>query len=494
MMTGNFSQRLSIGVALLLLMPTGHLVAQQTYGYTDFHATGSPAAHNIFLQGLLQLHNFEYEDARASFQAAQSEDPEFVMAYWGEALTHEHPLWSQHDPDSARAVLAKLGATPEQRVARAQTAREKDYIRSVNTLFGEGTQEERELAYSATLKALYEKYPDDLDAAALYALSVLTTSHDGRDFAYYMRAGAITEDILAKNPRHPGALHYNIHSYDDPIHAPLGLRAANVYAEVAPSAVHALHMGSHIYFALGMWELGLERNLRAFDEAISRQPSPDSEYGNQAYHSLTWLVYGYAQHGMHDKAAEMLALIEEQVKRYDSPAHRRNFINARAGYVVDTQDWDGHFAMVEVDYDGLNPVTIATDQYVHGVRALKNGETQHAEDALVRIGGDKPASSGSRRAMVPRLLHLGLAAQMDLEAGRTEQGLRQLNEAVELEASVPPEYGPAVPAQPMAELLGDVYLSLGDRARAEEAYQQSLASYVGRERSLQGLANASQSH
>ena len=111
-MTGKHSTRLSIGVALLALMPAGHLLAQETYGFTDFQATGSRAAHEIFLQGLLQLHNFEYGDARASFQAAQAEDPDFVMAYWGEALTHEHPLWSQHDPDSARAVLAKLGVPP----------------------------------------------------------------------------------------------------------------------------------------------------------------------------------------------------------------------------------------------------------------------------------------------------------------------------------------------------------------------------------------------
>ncbi len=197
---------------------------------------------------------------------------------------------------------------------------------------------------------------------------------------------------------------------------------------------------------------------------------------------------------MHDKAADMLALIESQVQRYDAPAHRRNFINARAGYLVDTQDWDGHFASIEVDYEGIGPGVVATDQYIQGVRAVKNGDMQGAQNALAKIGGDKPATSSSRRAMVPRLLHLGLAAQIDLAAGRTEQGLEQLNEAVELEASVPPEYGPAVPAQPMAELLGDVHMSLGDRARAKDAYELSLASYVGRERSLQGLANASQAH
>ena len=124
-MTNKFSLLPSLAIALLVLIPASQLSAQQTYGFTDFQATGSRAAHEIFLQGLLQLHNFEYGDARASFQAAQAEDPDFVMAYWGEALTHEHPLWSQHDPDSARAVLAKLGATPAQRAGRVPKSRKQ---------------------------------------------------------------------------------------------------------------------------------------------------------------------------------------------------------------------------------------------------------------------------------------------------------------------------------------------------------------------------------
>jgi tetratricopeptide (TPR) repeat protein len=489
MRTTRLNLRTLCAVAAIALTPV-YAATAQTYGHTDFQASGSRAAHDAFLRGLLQLHNFEYEDARASFLAAQQEDPAFVMAYWGEALTHEHPLWHQHDLEASRAALGKLGETPEARVAKARTEREKDYIRAVNTLFGDGTQQERELRYSAALEELHRSYPDDLDAAALYALSVLTTSHDGRDFSIYMRAGAITEEILDKNPRHPGALHYNIHSYDDPIHAPLGLRAANVYADVAPSAVHALHMGSHIYFALGMWDLGLERNLRAFAEAVARQPSPDSEYGGQAYHSLTWLVYAYTQLGRNDDAAEKLALIESQVERFGGPAHRRNFINARAGYVVDTQDWGGHFATIDVDHKGLDPATIATDEYIRGVRAVEHGDLSRAEAALARIGGDKPVDSGSRRTLVPRLLYLALSAQIGLDAGRADQALHELREAVELESSVPPEYGPAVPAQPIAELLGDIYLSLGDAERAVESYERSLASYVGRARSLQGLASA----
>lgn len=483
-----------LGIAASLALAfcgMSHAGAQATYGHTDFQASGSRAAQEIFVKGLLQLHNFEYDDARASFLAAQDEDPDFVMAYWGEALTHEHPLWDAYDTNASRAALAKLAATAEGRVAKAPTAREKAYIDSVNVLFGEGTQDERELRYADALAKIHADYPEDLDAAALYALALLTTSHGGRDFSIYMRAGAVTEEILDKDPLHPGALHYNIHSYDDPIHAPLGLRAADAYVEVAPSAVHALHMGSHIYFALGMWELGSERNQRAFEEAIARQESPDAQYGGQAYHSLTWLIYSLTQQGKHAEAQERLELIEEQLKRYGGPMNTRNFINARASYIVDTQDWDSRFADVEVDYRGQNAVTIATDQYVAGVRALRHGDAAAAKVALAQIGGEEPMSSGNRQEMVPRLLHLGLAAQIELDAGRTEQAVSLLEEAVALEASVPPEYGPAVPVQPMGELLADVYRSLGETELAKTHYESALAAYVGRERSLQGLSKLS---
>jgi tetratricopeptide (TPR) repeat protein len=251
----------------------------QIYGSTDFPTSGSPEAHEVFIIGLLQLHNFEFDDARASFQAAKELDPNFGMAYWGEALSYEHMLWSRYNTEASRAVLDSLGSSHAQRAEFFPTEREEDYLRSIEILFDEGTQEEREIAYSAALEEMYRKYPDDLDAAALYAVSLITTSHGGRDYSRYMRAGAITEDILDSNPRHPGALHYQIHSYDDPVHAPLGLRAAKVYSEVAPSAVHALHMGSHIYFALGMWEQGLDRNIRSYEEAIARIPE-GGPYGN----------------------------------------------------------------------------------------------------------------------------------------------------------------------------------------------------------------------
>jgi len=468
----------------------GPLLAEEEYGHTEFQASGSREGHQLFLKGLLQLHNFEYEDARGTFLEVQKIDPQFIMAYWGEALTYEHPLWSQFDTEASRSALAKLGSTPEQRVATAPTEREKSYLRSVNILFGEGSQEEREIAYSSALEEIYRQYPDDIDAAALHALSLLTISHGGRDFSLYMKAGAITEDILDRNPRHPGALHYNIHSFDDPVHAPLGLRAADAYAVVAPSAVHALHMGSHIYFALGMWEKGSERNARSFEEAMIRRSSQDDPIPRQGYHALTWLIYSLTQEGKRGEAREKLAIIEDQVEKFKSPQHRQNFISARASYVIDTQEFSGHFAQVAVDYEGLAPFFVATDQYVRGIVALHRADMEAALQALAGIGGEETIQSRERSAMTPKLLRMSLQAQIEMVEGNTDRALVLLEGAAELEDGLSPDYGPAIPAQPSAELLADTYLALGDPELAARNYERALAGFVGRERSLLGLSKA----
>ena len=485
---------LGFSVFLLILSAAGH--AQQNYGMTEFEASGSAEAQPVFLRGLLQLHNFEYPDARASFQEALTIDPEFTMAYWGEALTHDHPLWRQRYVEQSRAVLQRLGPTPEARAQRMKTQREKDYLATIEILFGEGTQQERDWGYSEALKALHGLYPDDLDAAAFYALSILVES-GARDYSKYMRAGAIAEGILDRNPLHPGALHYSIHSYDDPIHAPLGLRAARDYVKVAPSAVHALHMGSHIYFALGMWEEGTDRNIRSFEEAVARQASPDDPYDGQAYHALTWLIYSLTQQGYRERARERLAMIEKQVQRYgeDNPFHRGHYVTARASYIVDTQEWDSDYADVEIDHDGLNPFYVATDYYVQGLVALNRGDIKGAQTVLAEMGGAAQPTGNNDRvsadmAAAPRLLHLALNGQIEFASGNTDRALALIEEATDLEGELPADYGPAVPVQPMAELLADTYLTLGNREMAQKHYELSLRNAVGRERSLVGLNRA----
>ena len=193
------------------------------------------------------------------------------MAFWGEAMTYTHPVWIQQDLAAARAVLARLGATPEARLAKAKTERERDYLRAVEILYGDGTKEERDFRYADAMAALHQRYPDDVDATAFYALSLLGTAHEGRDFAIYMRSAALLEEVFPTHQHHPGVLHYLIHSYDDPVHAPLGMRAARLYGSVAPNAGHALHMTSHIFVAAR--PVG-RRDRRQRAGHARRQPAP----------------------------------------------------------------------------------------------------------------------------------------------------------------------------------------------------------------------------
>ena len=474
-------------VILVIIVPL--LAAQATaqqYGTTDFHASGDPEAHALFIRGLVMLHNFEYEDARETFRQARSLDPDFVMAYWGEALTHEHPLWNQQNLPAARAVLEQLAPTAEGRVERAQTEREKAYIRSVNVLFGEGDARERDYAYSAALKTISETWPEDVDAGALYALSVLTTSHDGRDFYKFMQAGAITEELMDRAPGHPGALHYNIHSYDDPVHAPLGRRAADAYSEVAPAAVHALHMPSHIYFALGDYERAGHLNARSFEAALERIDEKNLPYNGQAYHSLSWLIYSRLQEGRFDEARRLVGYAEQEWRKADTPADRNGFITCRSNYIIDTQAWDDPLLDLEVSYDKVWPSSIAMDQYIMGLRALRRGDTGKTRTIVESFVRSSNPDSKNIRAAAPTVLKLLLQGRLLVAEGKHEQGLALMQQAVDLEQTLAPAIGPAMP-QPAAEALADVYLEIGAPDQARKNYELALTRAVKRRRSMEGL-------
>src|SRR5262249_22194612 len=151
-------------------------------------------------------------------------------------------------------ILERLGPTAAARQAKAPTPRERDYLAAIDALFGPGDKHQRDLLYLAHMRRIHAAYPDDIEATAFYALALLGSVGDGRHTAVYMQAAATLEDVFPAHRDHPGIVHYLIHAYDDPAHAPLGLRAANRYAAIAPAAPHALHMTSHIYLAAGMWD------------------------------------------------------------------------------------------------------------------------------------------------------------------------------------------------------------------------------------------------
>ena len=231
---------------------------EDVLGTIDFPNSGEADAQRDFLNGVRKVHSFEWEDAVESFQEAQKIDPDFFLAYWGEALSHyegHHFSASSTDVPAGRAALEKLARTKKERLDKAANDRERGYLEAVELLYGAGLPEERTLAYSDRMAELWKDYPEDHEAATLYALALMRTKVRGEDsIRTDMQSGAISQMVFRANPDHPGAAHYIIHAYDDPIYAPIALYAAHKFSEIAPAAVHALHMPAHIFVQHGMWD------------------------------------------------------------------------------------------------------------------------------------------------------------------------------------------------------------------------------------------------
>ena len=236
-------------------------------------STHSPEAQTNFIRGLLLLHVFEYDDAAKAFQSAQKIDPTFAMAYWGEAMTHNHPVWNELDVPAGQAALNKLAPNPEARAALTTDPRQRAYLAAVEILYtGKGTKPERDALYATAMQKLAEAYPSDDEAQLFYSLALLGRSEGVRDVPVYLQAAAIAKAAYERNPDHPGAAHYWIHGMDDPDHATGALVAANALSRIAPDAGHAQHMCSHIFMALGMWDAVVEANLQGMRVVNDQTP------------------------------------------------------------------------------------------------------------------------------------------------------------------------------------------------------------------------------
>jgi tetratricopeptide (TPR) repeat protein len=505
------SVRLTVAVALLSVSPLVSQARQQpspagSAGVVFFENSGATTAQAPFARGLALLHDFEYERAAAEFQEAQAADPDFAMAYWGEAMTYNHPVWMEQDRDAARRVLAKLGRTPEARARKAGTERERDYLAAVETLYGDGPKAERDARYEAAMAALQAKYPADVDAAAFHALSILGTSHAGRDFATYMRAAAILEEVFPEHRNHPGVLHYLIHSYDDPIHAPLGLRAARLYGAVAPDAGHALHMTSHIFVALGMWDDVIAANERAI-AVVNGQRAADGRGEVLCGHYPSWLVYAYLQERKIDRARAYIdgcrgqALKELQARAPESAdpdnSLAGSYLWVRTMLAADTGEWKreddvplDHASDRERFADAYGSLLGANAAGDRAALVAASTELDRLAPVLVARLDSEGDPSISRRAAInaARLQGEGL---VQLRSGDSD-GIASLQQAAALEASAPLEFGPPVVEKPSYELLGDELMRLKRHAEAESAYAIALARTPGRTLTIEGLRKAQQ--
>ena len=488
--------RLLLPLLLFGLLAGPALAQDAGYGETTFDNSGAEAAQAPFLQGLLMLHSFEYVEARAAFQEAQRIDPDFAMAHWGEAMTHNHPIWMEQDRQAALDALRDLAPTPKAQLEAAPTERETAYLHTLHVLYGAGqddprSKEARDDAYAAAMGDLAAQFPDDLDAQAFHALSILGTAHEGRDFATYMRAAAIVEAVFDENPQHPGAAHYLIHAYDDPVHAPLGLRPARVYAGIAPAAPHALHMPSHIFFALAKWDRGARSNVASFEAARSKAGGGADGLSGGGFHALHWLHYARLQQGRH---ADARAVLDTTRHHAQTPATTTGYADYMRwympiAYVVGTEQWDRLDPLLEtmnVDPTALEPRAAVSVYAARGLAAARQNNLSAAQTALQEAQstlGDDPSDA-------LRIQVLALEGVVALRAGDTTAGLDHLQTATELERERPLDYGPPFPVKPAPELYGEALLSAGRPAEALDQFTATLERYPGRALSLWGKATA----
>src|SRR5436190_1117763 len=442
--------------AVLCLGLLGRLAAQEahhhhgeTLGRVVFSVSCTPGARTRFERAVALLHSFWYEKAADTFREAVVADTACAMAYWGQAMSLFHPLWT---PPVGADLAAGLAAS-ERGLALARTPRERDYLTAIRTYYadyGERDHTTRLVAYAAAMDGVRHRHPRDREAAIFYALSLIALAQANATdttFSYQKRADAILEPLFKAEPRHPGLAHYLIHTNDAPRLARLGLYAARHYAEIAPDVPHAQHMPSHIFTRLGLWDDDIASNIRS---AASARTFEDERHLNalwdQRGHAWDYLVYAYLQQGR------------------DAEAKR---------------------------------VAEALTHFAHALGAARTGDTAGARAAISKLDDierTEEAAGGAHAywAGQVRIQRLAASGWLARTMGDTAEAVRLATTAADLEDVT--QKHPVTPGSllPARELLGDLLLELGRAVKAAQAYAASLAQQPHRARSLFGLARASE--
>jgi tetratricopeptide (TPR) repeat protein len=500
---------LSVAVVLIIACNSANKKGTDQLGEIDFPVHANNKAQPFFQKGLLLLHSFEYEDAAENFIEAEKLDPSCVMAYWGEAMTYNHPLWRQQDYEKGKDALDKLAGSPEDRRSKATSDLEKDFITATDQLYGKGSKAQRDSAYAAYMGELYKKYPGNNEVAAFYSVALLGSVEVGRDDKVYEHAAEIAKEVLSRNPNHPGALHYLIHSYDDPAHAALALDAADKYSVVAPAAGHALHMPSHIYLALGMWDKVVSSNEASWSATVARKQNKNLKNNALGYHYFHWLQYGYLQQGRKKDAKRLLDEMKVYCDTLPAKPARRHLVYMKSTYLVESNDWNSDAANIRVDLSGLNIPTRAMYYFVEGMKSYNGKDGKALSETILTLNGErlqeaqKVSSSSIATCMsvnenTINLLDVQQAEVMELELRALEAWLKKdtattsnfFRKATALENSISYSFGPPVIVKPSNELYGEWLLEMNKPRLALEQFNLSLKAAPNRVLSLQGKMKA----
>jgi hypothetical protein len=358
-------------------------------GTVSFPVSCAPTMQKPFERGVALLHSFWYEEAEKEFTQIAVDDPHCAMAHWGIAMSLWHQLWNNPD---AKVIQRGLDEVHQAKTTDGPaTPREKAYIAAIAAFYSDSKKlnhEARAKAYSDAMKKVYESYPDDHEAAAFYALSLLASEpHDDSTFANRKQAAAVLENLFAIEPDHPGVAHYLIHSYDKPQLAQLGLPAARRYAQIAPAAPHALHMPSHIFARVGLWQDDINSNLASIAATRKTAAMHMGGEGHQ-FHAMDFLVYAYLQSGREADAAKVIDEIKtmpkmESMYGHDFDPQTNALTKFPAMYDLELHNWSDAAALQVV------PGSLRGDRsityWARAIGAARSGNLAQAHKDLEQI-------------------------------------------------------------------------------------------------------------
>jgi len=477
-------------LSLFAQEPQHHHDVDENLGTVSFATSCAPAVQSQFERGVALLHSFEYEVADAQFEEVAKKDPRCAMAYWGQAMTFYHELWNRPtkaDLAQGAELLTKAYSL------KPPTARERDYIQALSVFYSETDKldhNQRAGAYAKAMQGVHERNPNDREAAIFFALSLLASGPD-RDpnLTNAKAAVAILNKLYDEQPNHPGIAHYIIHSCDNPAMATLALPAARKYAGIAPSSPHAVHMPSHIFARLGVWQDDITSNLAAIRVADSM--ADHHHVMHHKVHSMDFLAYAYMQIG--DDASAKAAIEQIAAIRPEQMDHEfENYLLVRqaegpAKYALERRQWKEAL--------GLQPTGAAPSDVqlvAYWGRAVAAGHLHNAaaaQDALKHYDELLEATRKGPRPYVADALkneHQLVQAWADYAAGNSDDAVRQLRAVADDQDKV----GKAETALPAREMLADMLLDLQRPQEALTEYEISLRTDPNRFNGLYGAAQA----
>ncbi|HEX6441538.1 MAG TPA: hypothetical protein VF007_05075 [Stellaceae bacterium] len=488
--------------AVLALSPIGPGARADTQGEVNFPTSCSAENQKAFNQAVWTLHSFWYPEALAGFTNVAKAEPGCAMAYWGIAMSHWYPLWY---PPSAAALKAGSEAVEKAMAASPKTEREKDYIAAIAAFYRDSDKLDhqiRALAYEKAMEQVYVRYPGDREAGIFYALALnATASPTDKTFANKKKAAEILNKVFAEQPNHPGVAHYLIHSDDTQELAEAGLPAAMCYAKIAPEVPHALHMPSHIFTRLGLWQQSIESNRAAHQAALkyAQKTLGPGGFDGETVHTMDYLEYAYLQLGQDAKAKQV---VDELLSyRQSAPANLPTAYAVAAipvRYALERRDWKAAAALTQptigfpLERFAWGEAMIA---YARALGTAQTGDLAGAQAAIAKLQAlrDKLLEAKDTYwANQVEVQRLGASAVVAYTQGDGKKAIELARAAADLDATM--DKHPATPAAvlPARELLADLLLQIDDAKAALKEYEISLKSEPNRFRSLLGKARAAQ--